>query len=161
MKTESRRRWGLVTLVNSAWTLAACAQFKHSQPNSPVAMHAVSAITPPPGVALVLGSGGPRGYAHIGVMRVLEDAGIAVDLVVGSSVGALLGSFWAQAYSAQALDDLSLTGGPLTVFDFSLFADRSGEHEAQRRLPHLKTAWKNADPLTTETHQIQCRKSTT
>jgi NTE family protein len=79
-------------------------------------------------VALVLGSGGPRGYAHIGVMRVLEDAGIPVDLVVGSSVGALLGSFWAHGYSAQALDDLSQTGGPFTVFDFSVFADRGWIH---------------------------------
>jgi NTE family protein len=93
-----------------------------------LARSAVPAITPAPRVALVLGSGGPRGYAHIGVMRVLEDAGIGVDLVVGSSVGALLGSFWAHGYSAKALDDLSQTGGPLTVFDFSLWADRGWIH---------------------------------
>lgn len=56
-------------------------------------MSAVPAITPAPRVALVLGSGGPRGYAHIGVMRVLEDAGIAVDLMMGSSVGGFAGVF--------------------------------------------------------------------
>lgn len=124
MKTEAHSRWGLTTLLIAALSVTACAQFNHSQPNSPVAMSAVPAITPAPRVALVLGSGGPRGYAHIGVMRVLEDSGIGVDLVVGSSVGALLGSFWAHGYSAKALDDLSQTGGPLTVFDFSLWADR-------------------------------------
>jgi hypothetical protein len=95
-------------------------------------LKAVPALTPAPRVALVLGSGGPRGYAHIGVMRVLEDAGIRVDLVVGSSVGSLLGAFWAHGYSAQALDRLSQTGGPLTVFDFSLWADRLAR-EARRR----------------------------
>lgn len=128
MKTEPRRRWTLATLLIAAVSATACAQFNHAQPNSPVALSAVPAITPAPRVALVLGSGGPRGYAHIGVMRVLEDAGIGVDLVVGSSVGALLGSFWAHGFSAKALDDLSQNGGPLTVFDFSLFADRGWIH---------------------------------
>lgn len=128
MKTEPHRRWTLATLLIAAESATACAQFNHAQTNSPVAMSEVPAITPAPRVALVLGSGGPRGYAHIGVMRVLEDAGIPVDLVVGSSVGALLGSFWAHGYSAQAMDDLSQTGGPLTVFDFSVFADRGWIH---------------------------------
>lgn len=128
MKTEPHRRWTLATLLIAALSATACAQFNHAQTNSPVAMSAVPAITPAPRVALVLGSGGPRGYAHIGVMRVLEDAGIPVDLVVGSSVGALLGSFWAHGYSAQAMDDLSQTGSPLTVFDFSVFADRGWIH---------------------------------
>lgn len=128
MKTEPHRRWTLATLLIAAVSATACAQFNHAQTNSPVAMSEVPAITPAPRVALVLGSGGPRGYAHIGVMRVLEDAGIPVDLVVGSSVGALLGSFWAHGYSAQAMDDLSQTGSPLTVFDFSVFADRGWIH---------------------------------
>lgn len=78
----------------------------------------------PPQVAVVLGSGGPRGYAHIGVMRVLEEAGIRPDLIVGASVGALLGAFWAAGYSAAQIDLLSQQGGPLTLFDPTPFADR-------------------------------------
>ena len=144
MKTEPRRRWALAALLIAAVSVTACAQFNHAQPNSPVAMSAVPAITPAPRVALVLGSGGPRGYAHIGVMRVLEDAGIGVDLVVGSSVGALLGSFWAHGYSAQALDDLSQTGGPLTVFDFSLWADRGWIH-GQRLQDYVNTGLNNSN----------------
>jgi NTE family protein len=77
-------------------------------------------------------------------MRVLEDAGIGVDLVVGSSVGALLGSFWAHGYSAQALDDLSKTGGPLTVFDFSLWADRGWIH-GQRLQDYVNTGLNNSN----------------
>ena len=85
-------------------------------------------MNPKPQVALVLGSGGPRGYAHIVVMKVLDEAGIEYDLVVGSSVGSLIGAFWASGYNASEIDDLSRQGGPLTVFDFSVFADRGWIH---------------------------------
>jgi len=57
-------------------------------------------------------------------MRVLEEARVLPDLVVGSSVGALLGVFWASGLSAAQIDERSMQGGPLTVFDPSLFADR-------------------------------------
>ncbi|MDD7804043.1 MAG: patatin-like phospholipase family protein [Endozoicomonas sp. (ex Botrylloides leachii)] len=46
-------------------------------------------------VALVLGSGGARGYAHIGVIRELERRGYQVTSVAGTSIGALVGGFWA------------------------------------------------------------------
>ena len=45
-----------------------------------------------PRVALVLGSGGPRGFAHIGVLKALEDAGIRPDIIIGSSVGSMVGA---------------------------------------------------------------------
>jgi NTE family protein len=81
-------------------------------------------VEPPPRIAVVLGSGGPRGYAHVGVIKVLEEAGIKPDLIVGSSVGALLGAFWASGLEAADIDRRSLEGGPLTLFEFSPFADR-------------------------------------
>jgi NTE family protein len=109
-------------------TLAGCAPFNYSGPDSPHARAEVAPIEPPPRIALVLSSGGPRGYAHIGVMRVLEEAGIEVDLVVGTSVGSLLGAFWADGRSAAELDALSEDGGPLTLFDLSPFADRGWIH---------------------------------
>jgi NTE family protein len=115
-----------------------CAPFNHTGPDSPVALPTVQAMQPPPRVALVLSSGGPRGYAHIGVMRVLEDAGIGVDLVVGSSVGSLLGAFWADGRSAAEIDALSQDGGPLTLFDLSLFADRGWIH-GQRLQDYVNT----------------------
>jgi NTE family protein len=108
--------------------LAGCTSFNYTQADSPIALASVPTMNPRPQVALVLGSGGPRGYAHIGVMKVLEQAGIEYDLVVGSSVGSLIGAFWASGYSASEIDDLSKQGGPLTVFDFSIFADRGWIH---------------------------------
>ena len=115
--------WICVAVGCTVW-LAGCAPFNHTGPDSPVPLATVPLLQPSPRVALVLGSGGPRGYAHIGALKVLEEAGIQADLVVGSSVGALLGAFWADGVSAQRMDELSREGGPLTVFDPSPFADR-------------------------------------
>ena len=108
--------------------LAGCAAFDYCEPGAPPALVMPLPIEPAPRIALVLGSGGPRGYAHIGVLRVLEEAGVRPDLVVGSSVGALIGAFWASGRSAAEIDRLSFEGGPLTVFDPSIFADRGWIH---------------------------------
>src|SRR5262249_27216197 len=59
-----------------------------------------SAIPPTPRLALVLSSGGPRGFAHIGVLKVLAEAGIRPDLIVGTSSGALVGVLYAANPSA-------------------------------------------------------------
>jgi len=56
------------------------------------------------GIALVLGGGGCRGYGHIGVIRVLEANGLKPDLVVGSSVGSLLGALYASGMRAEELE---------------------------------------------------------
>jgi NTE family protein len=105
-----------------------CAALDYTATDAPRALAEVPRLAPAPRLALVLGSGGPRGYAHIGVLRVLEDAGIAPDLVVGSSVGALIGVFWASGLSAAQIDERSMQGGPLTLFDPSPFADRGWIH---------------------------------
>ena len=49
-----------------------------------------------PRVALVLGGGGARGMAHIGVIQVLHDAGVPVDLIVGTSAGSIVGAVYAD-----------------------------------------------------------------
>jgi NTE family protein len=118
--------------------LAGCAPFNYTGPDSPRPSMAMAPVDPTPRIALVLSSGGPRGYAHIGVMRVLEEAGIEVDLVVGTSVGSLLGAFWADGRSAAELDDLSQAGGPFTLFDLSAFADR-GWIRGQRLQDYVNT----------------------
>lgn len=60
-----------------------------------------------PRLALVLGSGGPRGFAHIGVIKVLEENGIKPDLVLGSSVGAMVGALYAAGMPAARLERLA------------------------------------------------------
>ena len=55
-------------------------------------------------VALVLGGGGARGLAHIGVLEVLEEHHISIDLVVGTSIGAFVGGFYAARISVDEME---------------------------------------------------------
>jgi NTE family protein len=73
---------------------------------------------PPPRVALVLGSGGPRGFAHIGVLKALEDAGVRPDLIIGSSVGSMAGALYASGYDARALEQMAYKINVLEFFEF-------------------------------------------
>lgn len=62
-----------------------------------------------PIVALVLGSGGSRGYAHIGVLEALEKHGIQPDFIVGTSAGSIVGALYASGQSAQQIKQTALT----------------------------------------------------
>jgi NTE family protein len=104
--------------------ISGCAAFNYAEKDAPAALTEVPRLVTNPKIAVVLGSGGPRGYAHVGVLKVLEANGIRPDLIVGSSVGALIGSFWASGLSATQIDTRSKEGGPLTLFDINPFADR-------------------------------------
>ena len=57
-------------------------------------------------VALVLGGGGAKGAAEVGVLKVLEEEGVQIDMVVGTSIGALIGGLYAYGYSAAQLDSV-------------------------------------------------------
>ncbi len=61
-----------------------------------------------PGVVLVLGGGAARGVAHIGVLQVLEEQAIPVRAVVGTSIGAQIGAFFAAGVPVNALIELSV-----------------------------------------------------
>ncbi len=56
-------------------------------------------------IGLALGGGGVRGFSHIGVLKVLEEEGIGIDLIVGTSVGALIGGAYASGQSPIDIQD--------------------------------------------------------
>lgn len=62
------------------------------------------------GLALTLAGGGARGAAHIGVLKVLEAAGIRPDLIVGNSIGAMIGGLYAAGVSVSEIERLTLSG---------------------------------------------------
>jgi NTE family protein len=93
--------------------LAGCAGLNRYQGEDAPRFEAPAPATPR--LALVLGAGGPRGFAHIGVIKVLERNGIEPDLVVGASVGAMIGALYAHGQSAVALERLALD---LNVYQF-------------------------------------------
>ncbi len=74
-----------------------------------------------PRVGLALGSGSARGWAHVGVIRALEDAGIKPSLVCGTSIGALVGA----AYAAGELDRFEQWARSMRVADVLAFMDVS------------------------------------
>ena len=59
-----------------------------------------------PKIGLVLSGGGAKGFAHIGVLKVLEQAGVKVDYIGGTSMGAVVGGLYASGYSATQIDSI-------------------------------------------------------
>ena len=57
-------------------------------------------------VAVVLSGGGAKGMGHIGVLKVLEKAGIPIDIITGTSMGSIIGGLYAIGYNANALDSM-------------------------------------------------------
>jgi NTE family protein len=60
-------------------------------------------------VALVLSGGGAKGLAHVGVLKVLEENEIPIDYIVGTSMGGVIGGFYAAGYSAEVIEQLVLS----------------------------------------------------
>ncbi|TEU28655.1 patatin-like phospholipase family protein [Alkanindiges illinoisensis] len=73
-----------------------------------------------PMVALVLGSGGARGYAHIGVIRILETYGIKPQLIVGTSAGSIVGALYASGKNAAQMDKIASSLKSSDVRDITL-----------------------------------------
>ncbi len=74
---------------------------------------------------LVLGGGASKGFAHIGILRVLESKGVVPDLIVGTSMGALVGGLYASGKSIDQLEKLALNFNYLGTFSLMnmLFKD--------------------------------------
>ncbi len=60
-----------------------------------------------PRVGLVLSGGGAKGFAHIGVLKVLEEAGIRPDYITGTSMGSIIGGLYAIGYTSSELDSIA------------------------------------------------------
>ena len=83
----------------------------HSEPNAPQALPLAS----PPRTAWVYSSGGPRGFVHVGALKALDALGLVPDLVVGASVGSLVGGLFAAGLSARDIETLALDLKPLAL----------------------------------------------
>src|SRR5450756_1791539 len=95
--------------------LAACsAPVKPTPPTPPVVPKAA------PKIALVLGGGAARGFAHIGAIKALEAQGIVPDLIVGTSAGAVVGALYAAGNGGFELQKLAIQMEEGQVSDWSL-----------------------------------------
>src|SRR5262245_53378373 len=66
--------------------------------------------------SLVLGGGGLKGLAHVGALRALEERGLVPDVVVGCSIGAMIGAAWATGMTVAEMEDRSLAIKRADVF---------------------------------------------
>ncbi|MCU0920014.1 MAG: patatin-like phospholipase family protein [Burkholderiaceae bacterium] len=104
----SRRR---ALLAGAALALGGCSldpDRDHRGPGAPQALP----LAKPPRVAWVFGSGGPRGFVHVGVVKALAELGLAPDVIVGASVGALVGALRAAGMAGADLETLALDMQP-------------------------------------------------
>ncbi|MEQ1774457.1 MAG: patatin-like phospholipase family protein [Burkholderiales bacterium] len=89
------------------WATGNAAEYAYEGTNPP-RYAALRATDSRPRLALVLGSGGRRGFAHAGVLRVLESEGIKPDLIVGVSIGSVIGALYAGGMSAADVEQLAM-----------------------------------------------------
>jgi len=116
------RRAGLAIVLLA---LAACQSLQVLPPAAPPAVEAApQAVVPrpaprPPRIGLALGGGAARGFAHIGVIQVLEEAGIRPVLVAGTSAGSLVAALYASGKSGVELGRLADAMDEATITDWS------------------------------------------
>lgn len=110
---NTRRR--LILAATAAFGLAACGA-SPSKPDTPAPR-----APRKPRVALALGGGAARGFAHIGVIKALETSGISVDVVVGTSAGSVVGALYAAGHGPFELQKLAIQLDEASVTDWSLF----------------------------------------
>lgn len=113
------RLWATAVL---AALLAACQTAPVQPPAETVRPPGIApaAVPPqPPRIGLALGGGAARGFAHIGVIQVLEEAGIKPSLVVGTSAGSLVAALYASGLNGQQLAALALAMDEGAITDWS------------------------------------------
>jgi len=103
----------------------------------PMKMPPARTLENPPRVALVLGGGAFHGAAHAGVIKVLEDEHIPIELIVGTSAGSMVGALYADNPHIDALIPLVNDIKTNDVFDFSLFRSTEGYVSGKRLQEYL------------------------
>ena len=111
-------QWLVVTSFLSACTVVP--EVKQPIGNEAPPVDQVILRKNPPKVGLVLGGGAARGFAHIGVIQVLEEAGIKPNLVVGTSAGSLVAALYASGKNGAQLQKVAETMEEATFADWTL-----------------------------------------
>jgi NTE family protein len=107
----ARFAFSKIILLAFPFLLAACATTQPIQYRDVIDPQSVPIeplLSDKPVIALVLGSGGDRGFAHIGVIKVLEANNIHVDIVVGTSAGSVVGALYAGGYTGSEIEKIAL-----------------------------------------------------
>jgi NTE family protein len=109
--------WRVLILAVAA-ALAACASVPVPATKEPALVETTPAR--PPRIGLALGGGAAKGFAHVGVIAVLEEAGIVPDVVVGTSAGSLVAALYASGMNAEQLRQTALRLEEVAIADWML-----------------------------------------
>jgi NTE family protein len=101
----------------------------------------------PPRIGLALGGGAARGFAHIGVIQVLEESGIRPDLVVGTSAGSLVASLYATGRTGSELGQLAERMDEASITDWSFPGRGLFRGEALARFVREHTAGRTIEQM--------------
>lgn len=115
------------SILGAALILSACSVFQEPPQPAPQPAPVVVAPKPapkPPRIGLALGGGAARGFAHIGVLQVLEEQGIKPDLIVGTSAGSVVAALYASGKTPAELTNMAMTLDESTITDW-VFPGRS------------------------------------
>jgi NTE family protein len=109
------------TVLPAAWALSSSFLSTSARAQTLETQSPVGALRPVrPRFALALGGGAARGFAHVGVISVLEQAGLIPDLIVGTSAGSLVGALYASGLNAKSLIELSRAMDEVSLGDWNL-----------------------------------------
>lgn len=133
---KSCRINGIMLLVMGILLASGCSH-KFMVVNEPPEMPPPRILNEKPRVALVLSGGAFDGSAHVGVIKVLEHAGIPIDLIVGTSAGSLVGAMYADYPHIDSLIPLVNSIKTRDVFDFSLLRSSEGLVSGKRLQTYL------------------------
>lgn len=99
-------KYALLTLI--LFAVSGCSNTKVAPPAAPVEAAVSEDIRPPARIALALGGGAARGFAHVGVIKALEAQGIVPNIVVGTSAGAVVGALYASGLNGFQIQELAM-----------------------------------------------------
>ena len=121
---SSRRqvsKWLLGAGLVAGESFAQTGAHRGDSPKVPSAAAAADAprVGRKPRLGLALGGGSARGFAHIGALKSLEQAGIKPDVIVGTSAGALVGAFYAAGFSAWKIEEFALSTREVDLADLA------------------------------------------
>jgi NTE family protein len=126
LSLNTLRQVALTTMALTLLALVGCATPVPKPVDNPpfqAKLQTVRSMRGDPVIALALGGGAARGFAHVGVLNQLEAADIIPDLVVGTSAGSVVGALYAGGIRGERLEQVALALEPKAVTDW-MFPDR-------------------------------------
>lgn len=117
MPSLARLRHRCRFILLAALLLSACA----SEPEPVAATAPAPMVAVKPRVGIALGGGAARGFAHVGVLKMLESQGIVPDLIVGTSAGSVVGALYAAGHGGFELQEMTFDLDRAAFADWQLF----------------------------------------